>query len=95
MDEYYRCAIDILTGEAPDYRGICIALAKTNPKALCDAANITPWEQEARRIYYAEGKVSAIKAIRAATGMELKEAKEAIEGIVEKDGKDHEQRYSQ
>ena len=88
MDEYYQCAIDILTGENPDYREICIALAKTNPKALCDAANITPWQQEARRIYYVEGKIPAIKAIRAATGMGLKEAKEAIEGIVEKDGKD-------
>ena len=88
MDEYYQCAIDILTWKNTDYREICIALAKTNPKALCDAANMTPWKLEALRIYYAEGKVPAIKAIRAATGMGLKEAKEAIEDIVEKDGKD-------
>lgn len=87
MDEFYQSAIDILMGKDTDYRGICIALAKTNPKALCDAASITPWQLQARRIYYAEGKVAAIKAIRATTGMGLNEAKEAIEDIVGKDGK--------
>ena len=88
MDEFYQGAIDILTGENPDYRGICIALAKANPKALCDAANMTPWQLEAKRVYYADGKIPAIKAIRASTGMGLKEAKEAIEGLIEKDGND-------
>jgi len=85
MDEFYQAAIDLITDPDTDFRGVCIALAKTNPKALCQVANLVPWQMEARRICHAEGKVAAIKWHRERTGMSLVDAKNAIESILDKD----------
>ena len=78
--DYYQKAIDIITGEH-DWRMICVALAKSNPKALCDAAGSEPWQVAVRRILESEGKVPAIKYVRNETGMGLYEAKKAVEGM--------------
>ena len=84
MDEFYQAAIDLITDPDTDFRGVCIALAKINPKALCQAAELIPWQMEVRRIFHAEGKVAAIKWHRERTGMSLVDAKDAIESIMKK-----------
>lgn len=85
-EEYYQGAIDLLMSEDTDFREICIALAKTDPKALCKAAGRTPWQLEAWRVYQRSNKIEAIKYIRAQTGMDLREAKETIESIMQEKG---------
>ena len=80
MDQWYQEAIEIVTGDH-DFRAICIAVAKAHPKVLCEAIGVQTWQLRAQRVFVAEGKVAAIKSVRAATGMDLKDAKHAVDGI--------------
>ena len=82
MSEFYKAAIDILTSEDTDWRGICISVAKINPELFCKASGETPFFVKIRSIYISEGKVAAIKATRAETNMGLKEAKEWVESLI-------------
>lgn len=77
---YYEQAIDILTKEQ-DWKNICIAVAKKDPKLFCEASGKLPWQMTAKEINETEGKGPAIKYVRAQTDMGLKEAKEAVESL--------------
>lgn len=79
-DVYYQQAIDILNSEQ-NWREICVSVAKINPRLLCEAAKMTPWQIEARSILSKDGKIAAIKYVRDATGMGLEEAVEAVKSL--------------
>lgn len=81
MDTYYQRAIDILTTDS-DWRSICIAMAKANPKEFCEAVDMQGWRLETIRVFNSEGKIPAIKYIRTQKQMTLKEAKQAVEDLV-------------
>ena len=79
---YYKTAIDIVSdvwlGKL-NSKEIIQQIAKISPKTLCDACQTTPWELEAKLILAREGKVPAIKFVRTATGLGLKEAKDVVD----------------
>lgn len=82
MDKFIGVAIDLITDPETDFRKICIELAKLNPKALCEAAGIDSlWQAEALRILNQEGGVHAIKYLRQALGVSLKEAKDMVDSL--------------
>jgi ribosomal protein L7/L12 len=83
--KYYKLAVDIISS-TQDWRAICVSIAKSNPavfvKAVNPANSLSAWKMDARRLYYVEGKkIEAIKYCRSATGLGLKEAKEAVEAL--------------
>ena len=85
MSIYYAAAIDIITNPNTDFRELCIKIAKTNPRALVEAMEVTPWRVAAIKTAKTKGKVAAIKLIRGQTSMELSEAKDLIESLVPED----------
>ena len=77
---YYAQAIEICT-KNQDWKAIVIEIAKKHPKAVIDAVSNQGWQAECKLLMETESKIHAIKACRNATGMGLKEAKEAVEGL--------------
>jgi len=82
MDKFFSTAIDLIADPETDFRKICIELAKSNPKALCEAAGMNVyWRKEALRILNKEGGVPAIKYVRQELGTSLKEAKDLVDSL--------------
>ncbi len=73
-------AIDILMGN-PDWKQICVNIAKTHPSVLVKAAGeFRPsWYREAEIEARAGKKINAIKAVRVGTGWDLRTAKIYVE----------------
>ena len=94
MNEHYAQAIDILMGKEVDFRAMCIELAKQNPELFCSlAAGAAPskdnaWHKEAIAQIRNNHLVTAIKLCREKTGFGLKEAKDVIDAIRNRDS-DH------
>jgi len=80
LDSYYKTVLDIITDD-PDWKAIVIKIAKEDPKLMCEALGIIPWEQTATALVKSQGLVAAIKYIRAETHMGLKEAKDHADEI--------------
>lgn len=82
MNDYMR-TIDLLMSPDIDYREIVIEIAKKHPDILMEAAqtieNEVPWKVEVDISLRAGLKIDAIKRWRQATGLGLKEAKDAVE----------------
>lgn len=85
MSNYYEKAIRILESNETDFRALAYEIAAKNPKAVADAAirlNVPQkWKQECAALMASNQLVAAIKVCRAATGMGLKEAKDAVEDL--------------
>lgn len=81
---YYARAIDIVTNPETDFRALLIEIAKRHPKAVCEVAVLSPWEKECLPLIRAEKKIGAIKVCRELTGLPLKEAKDAVEALMER-----------
>ena len=81
---YYARAIDIVTNPETDFRGMVIEIAKRHPKAVCEVATFVPWEKECLPLIHSEQKIQAIKVCRNLTGLPLKEAKDAVEALMER-----------
>jgi len=81
---YYARAIDILTKPDIDFRAMVIEIAKRHPKAVCEVAVFETWEKECLPLIHAEKKIHAVKVCRDLTGMSLKDAKDAVEALMER-----------
>ncbi len=81
---YYARAIDIVTNPETDFRVLVIEIAKRHPKAVCEVAIFNGWEKECLPLIHADKKIGAIKVCRELTGMPLKEAKDAVETLMER-----------
>lgn len=94
----YADAIRILSDDDLDHKQLVFNLAMLRPKAIVDAynqmlragkkkvslANLTGWQKEAYEMALrGEGKITVVKRVRELTSMGLKEAKEAVEEIIE------------
>lgn len=94
MNEHYAKAIDILMGSPVDFKAICIELAKQQPELFCTLAhgaapsNDNAWHLEAIAHMRAGNLVTAIKLCRQQTGFGLKEAKDIIDALRNRDS-DH------
>lgn len=80
----YGCVIDCLTSGQIDLRQIAIDLAKEDPVMFLKLARngIRPeWAVEVRRQMEGGNKVGAIKALRAAKGLGLKDAKDIVDCV--------------
>ena len=86
--ETFNAILDIFDRNEVDWKAICLEVAKQDPELFvgCAVGNVKAWENEACRIFETEGKVAAIKYIRAQTGLGLKEAKEYSERLQEQRG---------
>ena len=80
MNEYYRQAIDIIATEQ-NWKSICAAVAKKDPKMFCEACGKLPLEVKAKNILDTEGKIQAIKYVRSETGNSLKDAKDIVDSL--------------
>lgn len=81
---WYSDVIDVLNNEHKDFRALVIEIAKRHPKAVVmadRAINGPPWQEKCRRLCSEGKKIEAVKLCRNSTGMGLKEAKEAVEGL--------------
>ena len=81
---YYKKAIDILANNKNIHDRLLVEVAKNNPGALVAALKSfkrATWIDTVRPLYAAGRKIDAIKECRALTGMNLKEAKAAVESI--------------
>lgn len=81
---YYEEAIRILENNLISHRKIIVELAKKHPKYLYEAYIETSgdWKIKAFDLYINQGlKIKAIKHCKNMTGLSLKEAKEAVEGL--------------
>ena len=85
MGNHYEKAIRILANAGTDFRALAYEVAAKNPKAVVDAAArlevIPKWVRECEELMASNQLVAAIKTCRTATGMGLKEAKDAVEDI--------------
>jgi ribosomal protein L7/L12 len=79
---YYESAIGILSKEQ-DWKAMCFAIAKKDPKLFCEALGYDPWKLKIKDAYEIGGKINAIKYVREKTGLGLIEAKKAVEAIEE------------
>ena len=92
MNESYAQVIDILVGDY-DWKAIVVAIAKEHPEVVCGAVNATAdktnllelnyFHKNVLDYYRDEGKVRAITHWREVTGDGLKEAKHAVESLVD------------
>lgn len=78
---YYKHAIEILSKQDVNWRAIVYEIAKDHPKAIVDCFR-EDWEVPVKEAL-GLGKVPAIKLYREITGKSLKEAKEAVDKMVE------------
>jgi len=92
MNNHYAQAIDILMGKEVDFRSMCIELAKQNPELFCTLAektaptnNSNAWHVEAIAHVRGGNIVSAIKLCREKTGFGLKEAKDVMDAVRNRD----------
>ena len=94
----YSDAIRILANDNLDHKQMVFNIAMLHPKAIVEAydqmlqarirkadkANLTGWKKEAYDMAVAGAdKITVIKRVREITSMGLREAKEAIEELVE------------
>jgi hypothetical protein len=93
MNNHYAQAIDILMGKEVDFRSMCIELAKQNPELFCSLAektapvnNSNAWHVEAIAHVRGGNIVSAIKLCREKTGFGLKEAKDVMDAVRNREG---------
>lgn len=85
---YYARAIAIVTDPKTDFRALLIEIAKRHPKAVCEVTmTLEGWEKECLPLIYDEKKIGAIKVCRALTGMPLKDAKDAVEALMNRLGR--------
>ena len=85
MSNYYAQAIQVLADDKTDFRALAYEIAKANPKAVAQAARRLElgfgWQRECKLLVESGQLVEAIKRCREATGMGLKEAKDAVEAL--------------
>ena len=82
--DYYKKAIELL-GKELDYKAICFAIASSHPAVFVKHAagdDKVALEYACKALVEDGKKFDAIKMWRAETGAGLKEAKEAVEGLV-------------
>lgn len=82
----YQQAIDLLMGDTVNFRQLGINLAKEHPALFIkmvqqDAGPAERWCTEAVGLLRSGHKVNAIKEIRQATGLGLKEAKDVADNV--------------
>jgi ribosomal protein L7/L12 len=87
LANHYADAIKIITDKDADYRALLIEIAKAHPKSVVDANDrITGgWQFTVKKMLKEGGREALIPAIRLCreyTNMGLKEAKEAVEGMM-------------
>lgn len=84
---YYAHAMDIITDSETDFRVLVIEIAKKHPKIVFDASfrppSLTGWQLAVLPCLRAKRKIEAIKICRANTGWLLKDAKDAVETLME------------
>lgn len=74
MNEYYKQALELIS-EEQNWKMLCLELAKEDPKGFCELVkSANPLRGRARKVFDAEGYVSAIKFVQQETGMGLKES---------------------
>ena len=82
---YYAQAIDLIFGQQIEARAILIEIAKQNPAAIVKGCKflkkVPAWHEIALAYMQSGQKILAIKACREKTGMQLKEAKQAVEKL--------------
>lgn len=87
-DKLFARLVDLLTAKSYDSEAMVIRLAKTNPKLFVQLAEykepietFPKWQHEAVH-YLLDGQtVAAIKAVRASSGLGLKESKDVINAL--------------
>ena len=88
---YYERVIEILEKTSIEERNkMFLVIAKENPSIVVrayDKIQHTGWGSVCIEVFNSIGKIEAIKKCRQLTGMGLKEAKEAIEKLVESENK--------
>ena len=80
--EPFKTAMDYIANRNFSYKQTAVELAKKYPKAFCDAVDKVSndtWKAVAVSYLYAGKKIATIKEVKDATGLSLKEAKEAVE----------------
>ena len=91
-NKYHKMAIDIIANnDAGVLAKICVDIAKHNPATFVKAAERAIWcvhkerqlplAKQAAELVKHNRKISAIKLIRAETGMDLKEAKDYVDSL--------------
>lgn len=80
---YHKKVIELLGNESANWREIVFKIAGKNPKAVADAMQTCDWHEAVKREYKLSGKLPAIKLCRKLSGIGLKEAKDAVEGLCE------------
>jgi ribosomal protein L7/L12 len=84
---FYAEAIAIITDDSTNFKKLLIEVAKFNPEVLVAAKEGQGWQAEVRAILKnGGGKIDAIKACRNASGLGLKEAKDAVETLMATEG---------
>ena len=81
----FKEVIDVLVSSEIDWKQLVVDIAKDHPASVVVAAGkqikIFGWKEECRALVWNGQKIEAIKACRAATGMSLKESKDAVEAL--------------
>jgi len=80
----HQQAIDIITDPETDFRQIVVELAKYHPEFLVNFVGNEAWERQVIPLLRADRKIAAIKLCRNITPMTLKEAKDAVEALMER-----------
>lgn len=89
--DYYKHAIEVVAVKYAILPKIAIEVAKTNPKVFCQAFDavsaVDPahLEKTVRDIMRRDGKVPAIKYVRAELKLDLKAAKDYVDSIDEEE----------
>jgi ribosomal protein L7/L12 len=82
---HYAAAIRIISDEIVDWRGLVIKIAIHNPAAVTAAyARLNPGpslETRCRQLMLSDEKIKAIKLWREETGVNLLDAKNAVEAL--------------
>jgi ribosomal protein L7/L12 len=88
MSKIYAAAITELQKEQFTANEVLFEIARKNPGAYVSAVNrlrdrdaYKDWKQKCTDLMRINSKIEAIKVCRAATGMGLKEAKDAVEAL--------------
>lgn len=85
MHNDYAKVIDLLMDDKLDFRKISTELAKKYPQIFIEMASanqpIPEWCREVIKFMRAVNKIDAIKCVRAATGVGLKEAKDICDTL--------------
>lgn len=83
MSEYYKQAIDVLLSPNVDLRKVSIELAKYDPQLFVKLVNSISFTYEKEFIKHIENNkiVEAIKLLRNANGIGLKEAKDIADTV--------------